>query len=137
MRLRLLMIGPAIAAVTLLGGAANAPVHAFKRIQPGAWQLHALDKSVPDRRLCIDDPYELVQLRHPGMVCSRFLLANDPQVATIHYTCPGSGYGRTTVKVESGQLIRVESQGLVNHAPFEVAFEGRRVGECTRETAIR
>lgn len=137
MRLRLLMIGPVIAAAVLLAGAADAPVLAFNRIQPGAWQLRSLDKSEPDRRLCIQDGYELIQLRHPGAACSRFVLANNPEVATVHYTCTGAGYGRTTIKMETGQLIRVDSQGLVNQSPFQVSFEGRRIGECGQQQARR
>ena len=137
MRLRWWLIGPAIGAAALLGGAANAPILALNRIEPGAWQLRALDKSMPDRRLCVADGYDLIQLRHPGAACSRFVLTNDPQTATVHYTCPGAGYGRTTIKVETGQLIRVESQGLINQAPFEMTWEGRRVGSCGPQQAIR
>lgn len=134
MVLRWVLILPAIAAAALLGGAANAPaIQAFARIQPGSWTLHAFDRSVPDQKICIDDAYDLIQLRHPGASCSRFVLTNDPTTATVHYTCNGAGYGRTTIKVESGQLIRLESQGLVNQSPFQIAMEGRRTGEC--ETA--
>lgn len=131
MRLRRMLILSAIGAAGLLGAAANAPaIQAFGRIQPGAWMLHAIDRSVPDQRLCIDDAYDLIQLRHPGAACSRFVLANDPSTATVHYTCGGAGYGRTVIKVESGQLIRIESQGLVNQSPFQVSLEGRRAGDC-------
>ena len=135
MRLRLWMIGPAFGAAVLLGGAANAPILAFGRIQPGSWQLRALDKSLPDRRVCINDAYDLIQLRHPGAACSRFVLTNEAQTATVHYTCSGAGYGRTTIKVETGQLIRIDSQGLVNQSPFDMSFEGRRVGSCQERAA--
>lgn len=140
MQLRRALIIPAIGAAAFLGGAANAPaIQAFGRIQPGAWTLHAFDKSVPDQKLCIDDAYDLIQLRHPGAACSRFVLTNDPMTATVHYTCNGAGYGRTTIKVETGQLIHVESQGLANQSPFQVSLEGRRSGACDapRNTASR
>ena len=131
MSLRRVLILPAVGVAALLGGAANAPaIQAFGRIQPGEWTLHAFDRSVPDQKLCIDDAYDLIQLRHPGAVCSRFVLTNDPMNATVHYTCNGAGYGRTTITVETGQLIRVESQGLANQSPFQVAMEGRRAGAC-------
>ena len=129
--LRRVLILPAIGAAALVGGAADAPViQAFGKIQPGAWTLHAFDRSVPDQKLCINDAYDLIQLRHPGATCSRFVLTNEPANATVHYTCNGAGYGRTSIKVESGQLIRVESQGLVNQSPFQVSLEGRRTGAC-------
>lgn len=131
MRLKRILILPAIGAAAVLGGAANSPViQAFTHIQPGEWVLHAFDRSVPDRKLCIDDAYDLIQLRHPGAACARFVLTNDPNMATVHYTCAGAGYGRTTIKVESGQLVTLESQGLVNQSPFQVSLEGRRTGAC-------
>lgn len=119
-----------VGAALLVGAAARSPILAFNRIQSGAWQLRALDGSAPSRRICLTDPYELIQLRHPGVVCSRFVLNNEAGAATVHYTCSGAGFGRTTIKVETPALIRLDSQGLVNQAPFEVALEGRRVGSC-------
>lgn len=131
MRLKRILILPAIGAAALLGGAADAPViQAFARIQPGEWVLHAFDRSVPDRKICIDDAYDLIQIRHPGAPCSRFVLTNEPSTATVHYTCAAAGYGRTTIKVESSQIVQLDSQGLVNQSPFQVSLEGRRVGSC-------
>ncbi|MBA2918552.1 hypothetical protein GON01_06135 [Sphingomonas sp. MAH-20] len=121
----------------MLASAAHAPIQAFGRIEPGQWQLRALDNSAPVRRLCVADAYDLVQLRHPGAACSRFVLANEPQTATVHYTCAGAGYGRTTIRVETPQLVRIESQGLANQSPFQVTLEGRRLGKCEPEHAAR
>jgi hypothetical protein len=138
MRLRWLLSMPILGAAALLGGAAAlAPILAFNRIQPGAWQLRALGDSAPPRRLCIQDAYDLIQIRHPGAACSRFVLANEAQSATVHYTCTGTGYGRTTITVETSELIRIESQGIANRSPFQVALEGRRVGGCGQEQASR
>lgn len=133
---RLLILGGGAAAL-LLCGAANAPIQAFGRIQPGEWQLRPLDSSAPAQRLCVDNAYELIQLRHPGAACSRFVLANEPQTATVHYTCTGAGYGRTTIRVETPQLVRIDSQGLANQSPFQVALEGRRLGKCGAQQATR
>jgi len=135
--MRLLLILGGSAAVLLLGAAANAPIQAFGRIEPGEWQLRALDGSAPARKLCIDDAYDLIQLRHPGAACSRFVLANEPQTATVHYTCTGAGYGRTTIRVETPQLVHIDSQGLANQSPFQVALEGRRLGKCSAQQAAR
>lgn len=123
--------------MVLLAGAANAPIRAFEHIEPGQWQLRALDNSAPVRRLCVGDGYDLVQLRHPGAACSRFVLANEPETATVHYTCTGAGYGRTTIRVETPQLVHIDSQGLANRSPFQVALEARRLGKCENERAGR
>ncbi|WP_326410983.1 hypothetical protein [Sphingomonas sp.] len=135
--MRLLLVVAGSAAALLLAGAANAPIHAFDRIEAGEWQLRALDGSAAVRRLCIDDAYDLVQLRHPGVACSRFVLTNEPETATVHYTCAGAGYGRTTIRVETGQLVRIDSQGLANRSPFQITLEGRRIGKCAPEHAAR
>ncbi|WP_232328675.1 MULTISPECIES: hypothetical protein [Sphingomonas] len=135
--MRLVAIMVAGATVLMLASAAHAPIQAFGRIEPGQWQLRALDNSAPVRRLCVADAYDLVQLRHPGAACSRFVLANEPQTATVHYTCAGAGYGRTTIRVETPQLVRIESQGLANQSPFQVTLEGRRLGKCEPEHAAR
>ena len=135
--MRVWLIVPGVIAAALLGGAAaRTPILAFARITPGEWQLRALDGE-PARRMCINDAYDLIQLRHPGVACSRFVLDNEAQTATVHYTCTGAGYGRTTIKVETGELIRIDSQGLSNRMPFQMAFEGRRVGKCGPQQATR
>jgi hypothetical protein len=135
--MRIWLLVPGVIGAALLGGAvARTPILAFAKITPGEWQLRALDGDAP-RRICISDPYDLIQLRHPGAACSRFVLANEAQTATVHYTCTGAGYGRTTIKVETGELIRVDSQGLSNQMPFQMAFEGRRVGKCNPQQAAR
>ncbi|MFD1612416.1 DUF3617 domain-containing protein [Sphingomonas tabacisoli] len=134
--MRLLWIAPALGAALLLGAAAaNTPILAFRSIEPGEWQLRALDNSEPVKKLCINDAYDLIQLRHPGAACSRFVLNNEAQTATVHYTCAGTGYGRTTLKVETSTLVRIDSQGLAGRSPFQVALEGRRVGACAQQAA--
>lgn len=120
----------------LAAAVSRTSILAFDRLQPGAWQLRALDGS-PPRRICVANGDELIQLGHPGAACSRFVLANDSGLATIHYTCTGHGYGRTTVKVETPELIQLDSQGLIDRAPFQVAYEGRRIGACGAEARGR
>ena len=72
----------------------------------------------------------LLQIRQPASACSRYVITNDKQVATVHYTCPGSGHGRTTVRVETPRLAQVETQGVVGAEPFDISIEARRVGSC-------
>lgn len=137
MRTRLWVSGMIGAGGMLLLAAAPGGPLAFGRIRAGEWQLRATDKSEPVRRVCMSDPAELVQLRHPGLPCSRFVVTNEPRQAAIHYTCTGAGYGRTTIKVETPDLIQIESQGLNNRAPFEITYEARRTGSCTPDEARR
>lgn len=123
------IIAVGLAVPMLAAAVSRTPILAFNRIQPGAWQLRALDGS-PPRRICVASGDELIQLGHPGAACSRFVLTNEAGLAIINYTCTGHGYGRTTVKVETPELIQLDSQGVIDRAPFQVVYEGRRVGEC-------
>jgi hypothetical protein len=110
---------------------AQAPtIAALQVIQPGQWALRSRSDPAQSRSLCLGDPVLLLQLRHGATACTRFVVANDPRGATVQYRCPGSGNGRTSIRVETPRLVQIESQGIMNNEPFVVEFEGRRVGEC-------
>lgn len=108
------------------GGAA---LKALGGIERGQWQLRESDGGGV-RRLCLTNPSALLQLQHGGAQCEHFVVENSVRTATIHYTCPGHGYGRTTVSVETPKLVRVETQGVLDGAPFAADLEGRKVGDC-------
>jgi hypothetical protein len=102
---------------------------ALKGVEQGQWQLKDVD-GAPPQRLCITNPSSLLQLRHGGAQCSQFVIENSAHVSTIRYTCPGHGYGQTTITVETPRLVRVDTQGVLDGAPFAVELEGRRTGVC-------
>ncbi len=106
---------------------------ALSGLEPGQWQLRASDGSA-SRSICVSDPRSLLQIQHSQAVCSRFIIANDPKSATVHYTCPGLGHGRTTLRVETPRLVQIDSQGIADNAPFAVHVEGRRMGACNSST---
>ncbi len=133
MSLRLVLIAGAF----VLTGAADAPqLTALSHIEPGQWALKANSPGASPRNLCIADPRVLLQLQHSGVACSRFVIANNPNETTVHYTCPGAGHGRTTIKVETPRLIHIDSQGIAGNAPFEWSIEARKTGNCAT-TATR
>ncbi|MDQ2878001.1 MAG: hypothetical protein M3R41_02840, partial [Pseudomonadota bacterium] len=72
-----------------------------------------------------------LQLGHPGAACHHLVLADDPAAATVHYDCPGHGHGRTVLSVETPRLLRVQTQGIAGGAPFDLDYEGRRIGACS------
>jgi hypothetical protein len=127
---------------TALGGAltlcasivAAAPVQApplkvLAQIEPGRWQLREVD-SKTERTVCISDPRILIQLHHGSAQCSRFVIDNQADLGTVHYTCSGAGHGRTTLSVETPRLVQIQTQGLANGLPFESQIEARRLGGC-------
>jgi hypothetical protein len=117
----------------LAGGASAqrdpAALTAMRGIEQGQWQLKELGGGGV-QKLCLKNPALLLQLRHGSAQCSHFVVENDARHATIHYTCPGHGYGRTTVSVETPRLVKVETQGVLDGAPFASELEGRRMGTC-------
>lgn len=114
-----------------LGGAAEAPrLTALAGLEPGQWVLRSATPGTAPVTICLGDPRLLLQIQHRAAACSQFVIANDPTATTVHYTCPGAGHGRTTIRVETPRLIHVDSQGIANNAPFDWTLEGRRVGQC-------
>lgn len=125
------LLRPAIAGAVLVlaAGAAQAPSFvAFNAVERGQWQLREVGG--PARAMCVTDPSVLFQLRGRGGNCSRFVIENAATSATVHYTCPGSGHGRTTIAVETPRLMRIDSQGIDSGAPFAIEIEARRTGTC-------
>ncbi len=141
MVLKILSIALGMATLAILPSArADPPLPiALRVLEPGQWALRSPDSSAPPRTLCISDPRVLLQLRHGGGSCSKYLITNDAAQVVVHYACAGQGNGRTTVRVETPRVVQIESQGIEGKQPFDLAYEGRRVGECamTGSTAQR
>lgn len=101
----------------------------LSRLDRGQWELRFRD-GTPARRLCVRSGYELIQLRHPGGNCNRFVVEDGSNSVTVQYTCRGNGYGRTSVRRETGSLVQIESQGIEGGEPFQFTAEARRMGAC-------
>jgi hypothetical protein len=109
----------------------GAALSALGRLEPGLWQVRNLEErgSAP-QAICVADPAILMQVQHRHSPCSRTVLANDAASATVHYTCPAHGFGRTSLRVETPRLAKIDTQGIVDNAPFAYRAEARRVGAC-------
>ena len=119
-------LGAGAAAATAAAG----PI-ALSRLGLGRWQLHEIGSTDTPRLLCMRDPVQMIQLYHPGIQCTHFTIDDAPDRTTIHYTCQGRGYGRTSITVENANLIRLDTQGIDPAGqPFEIVYEGRRTGDC-------
>lgn len=125
------MFGPALAGAMPPARDAVLPrLTVLGRIQPGLWALRDREPGGRTRQQCIADPDILVQLAHPGPRCQSFVIDDQQAAGTVHYSCPGAGHGRTTIRLETPALIQIDSQGVTAGAPFNMAVEGRRLGEC-------
>lgn len=106
-------------------------ITAMAGMQPGLWRIRQLDvPAAPPRDICIANPQTLMQIEHRTVPCARLVIANEAKSATVHYTCPSGGFGRTTMKVENPRLVRLDTQGIAGNAPFAYEVEARRIGSC-------
>lgn len=105
---------------------------ALASLQPGQWQLRSSNAGSLAKTLCLGDPRMLLQVRHGTLPCTKFVITNEATYAVANYSCAASGSGRTSVRVETPRVIQIESQGIADMAPFEVSYEGRRIGNCPR-----
>jgi len=101
------------------------------QLQPGQWEVRDRELAGGRSRLCIESGRRLIQIRHMREVCRSFTVQDTADTVTVHYTCPGNGYGQTSVRYESAQLVQLETQGIAHGLPFNFRAEVRRIGTCT------
>ncbi len=100
------------------------------QLEPGRWEVRLRDGSARASQVCLDNGRKLIQLRHEALICERLVVDDRPDQVTVQYTCRGRGYGRTTIRRETGRLVQIETQGIAEGLPFDFAAEARRMGDC-------
>jgi hypothetical protein len=95
----------------------------------GAWNLRIRDDGT-QRRICVRDGREFIQLRHRQPGCSRFVVQDGADEVIVQYTCRGNGYGRTSIRREGNALVQIQSQGIEGGTPFSFSAEARHNGSC-------
>ena len=127
--LRYALAAGALAATTAVP--AQAPSLAMlDRLEKGNWQLRERGQDGPARTMCLGDARRMIQLEHPRANCSRYVIEDMPNSVTVHYTCPGAGHGRTTIRSETNRLVQIDTQGIAEGRPFSQSYEARRIGPC-------
>jgi hypothetical protein len=95
----------------------------------GEWTIKSRG-GAPERKICVKSGAELIQLMHRESGCSQFVVEDAAARVTVQYTCPGNGYGRTSIRRETPALVQLESQGIHDGTPFQLTAEARRTGAC-------
>ena len=98
-------------------------------LSPGLWEIRVWGDNSRST-VCVRTGRELIQIRHKQAGCSRTPVDDEPNLVTVEYSCSGSGFGRTTIRRESAQLVQINSQGIQGDLPFHFNAEARRVGAC-------
>ena len=127
---RMSLVALGLAAATAVP--AQAPSLAMlDRLEKGSWQLRERGKDVVLQTMCLGDARRMIQIEHPQSNCSRYVIEDTPTSVTVHYTCPGAGHGRTTIRSETNRLVQIDTQGIAGGRPFSQAIEARRTGACS------
>ena len=123
----------ALGAVALLVGlplaAQSAELAMLGGLTKGSWTVRNRGDG-SQQQICVRTGRELIQLRHKQPGCSQFVVDDKPNEVVVQYTCRGNGYGRTSIRRESNGLVQIDSQGIINGAPFAFKAEGRQSGSC-------
>ena len=109
--------------------AADGSYGMLDKLESGQWAVISRDGG-PARTLCLGNRAQLIQLRHAGSACSRYVVENGADKVTVQYTCKRNGYGRTSIRRETPTLLQIESQGIADGRPFQFRAEARRTGAC-------
>ncbi len=110
---------------------------ALQSLQTGLWEFRSRNEPALNRSICLSDASAMLQLRHFGQNCQRFIISNTNAQTTVQYSCTKADHGQTSVRVETPRLVQLESQGVAGRAPFAFSMEGRRIGQCGQPTAVR
>ncbi len=111
---------------------------ALSRLQTGRYELKEVGSLAEPRVVCLADAAMLIQLQQPDTQCSRLIVADGADSTTINYTCVSGGHGRTVVTITTPRSFDLQTQGISSGAPFDIDYQGRRVGACgPRSTAAR
>lgn len=122
-----LVLSALLVGIPLAGHAAELGM--LDSLAKGAWTLRIRDDG-STQRICLRDGRELIQIRHKQPGCTRFVVRDTESEVVVQYTCRGNGYGRTSIRRESNDLVQIQSQGIIDGAPFSISGEARRSGSC-------
>jgi len=132
-RKRIKLLAMTLAGFSALSGPATSQRPALAmldQLEPGRWEVRLRDGSGRASQVCLDNGRKLIQLRHEALICERLVVDDRVDQVTVQYTCRGRGYGRTTIRRETGRLVQIETQGIAEGLPFDFAAEARRMGDC-------
>jgi len=126
----LVSVAAALVAIAVPAVAQAPELAMLDGLERGQWVLRDRDDPASTRSYCVTDWRQLLQLQHQRNQCTRTVLENSATAVTVHYTCPGAGHGRTSIRRETNRLVQIDTQGIAGGAPFSMAYEARKTGTC-------
>jgi hypothetical protein len=124
--------------ISLTDAGADTTLASLDSLERGEWELRPRNAAgASPQRLCVSDPRVLLQPRHVGQSCKRFIIDDGVRHVAVAYSCPDGGNGRTDIKFETPRLVQIDTQGVDSGMPFSMMIEARKVGQCTGKVAGR
>jgi hypothetical protein len=121
----------ALAAGPLLAFAGSRAGETLAGLEQGRWQVRGASQAAGDRAICLGDPALLFQIEHGAKGCTQQLVRTDVRGGgTVEYVCPGRGFGRTKVRVETPRAATIETQGMIEGRPFAYRATARKLSDC-------
>ena len=124
------LIALAVLGAPALIAASQGLPRALQGAQPGLWEFSDPAGNMPAKRMCVRDMTALAQVEHDKRQCTRVVIADEPGATTIHYTCTGGGFGRSTLEPVTPRSYRLDTQGISGGLPFHNRLNARRIGSC-------
>ena len=123
------LLGVVICASAIPAVAQSGGLSMLNSLAKGEWTISFRDGS-PARKLCLRSGRELIQIRHTGQECNRFVVKDEATRVAVQYKCQGNDYARTDLRRETSSLVQIYSQGSESGTNFSIAAEARRTGSC-------
>jgi hypothetical protein len=120
----------AFAAGPALAFAGSRAAEALAKLEQGRWLVRSASQAEIQRSVCLGDPALLFQIEHGEKGCSQQLVHSDERGGTVEYVCPGRGFGRTSVRIETGKVAMIDTQGFVDGRPFAYRAIARKLSGC-------
>ncbi len=99
------------------------------------WEISGSPGSLGPQLLCVADLGLLAQFEHRSASCTRVVIRDQSTSAEVHYTCPGGGFGQSSMTLLTPRSLRIHTQGISQEAPFNYVLQARRLGPCSETTA--
>ncbi len=119
----------AIAAASLALVAATSP-KALAPAAGGTWEISKSADGHGATRMCLTDPVVLAQWEQLDGRCTRVVISDVGNKAVVNYTCADGGFGRSELTLLTPRTLRVATQGISKHYPFNYVLHARRLGAC-------
>ena len=132
----LTLFGLCLALPAVAAAAPTAPqTTVLAQALPGLWEFSGAPGVRAPVRQCIADIAKLAQYEHRSGNCTRTVISDTAGTAVVQYVCGAAGFGRSDIHLITPRSLKISTQGISDHLPFNYVLQAHRVGDCTKTAA--